>query len=594
MFYRSIREQFKSGSILRSSSSKSDSDRLSEEEQDREEEKEQRILEMDLSIFRVTDLPSLKDSRNNSPKSRETSPIKEETTHKVHQYSKEIDASIYSHSPVEYRLTAMFIAKPDYSDMLVKQNIPASKVQQDPRLRNNLETILGTISSTSNMNSNDRRCPEDGLEIRPPPSPTKAKRDPRMNKGKIVQNIKEQAKNQHEFEDVKDPQKVLNSSKTQIQSHCPQLQQNDKYNQEIYVPTQDVQGKYLTKPKNENDVFAQEDQVRMVDEDGMLYSITQSQENPKSFVSQEPPSNWSIRSLFKGNASYTDTIISAPAHSSDEQMSGSQQPSEYTQLQQNNHYNQVTCRPPQEFQDMYSTKQKNPNNISVQDNQESGENNQKQDLNSNLRNSFNQETSSGITPMESTALGRRDPAGQPHSSNDNSYEDEGIDHKFYILNANGDFDLYDSPHNIHTQEIEDTYSAKPNNPNNDSAQGNQQSLVNSQRQDLNSNSRNSFNQETSSGITLMESTGLERNDPAGQPSSSNDNSYEGNDQNNYSLNASGDSDLYRNPPNDNGDIENSVAVSSAGDIQGTSMITGAPIRKVGLRINRRRGPRHTK
>ena len=108
-------------------------------------------MEMDLSIFGELDLPTFKDSEDNSTGNE--SPTTEEENalglpfkpHKVHQVAKEIDASIYSHSPLEYRLRAILIAKPDYSDMIVKQHIPASKVQQDPRLRRYSNKISGTL-----------------------------------------------------------------------------------------------------------------------------------------------------------------------------------------------------------------------------------------------------------------------------------------------------------------------------------------------------------------------------------------------------------------------------------------------------------------
>merc|ERR1712061_26085 len=203
---RDPRQQSKNDPRLGKPSSQSGSDSLSETE--REKEKEKRILEMDLSIFGELDLPTFKDSEDSSA-GNESPATEEENSlnlpfkpHKVHQVAKEIDASIYSHSPLEYRLRAIFIAKPDYSDMLIKQHIPASKVQQDPRLRRYSDKISGKASSSANIHSNDRRYSDDGIEIMSPPGPTKTKGDPRRNKGQHAQKLNEHTTNHHEEENV--------------------------------------------------------------------------------------------------------------------------------------------------------------------------------------------------------------------------------------------------------------------------------------------------------------------------------------------------------------------------------------------------------
>ena len=100
-----------------------------------DDEKEKRILNIDLSDLADLDIPTF--TKQESPKQDEEEnelglPFK---PHKVHSVAKEIDASIYSHSPLEYKLRLIVLSKPDYSDMIFKQHIPASKVQIDPRLR---------------------------------------------------------------------------------------------------------------------------------------------------------------------------------------------------------------------------------------------------------------------------------------------------------------------------------------------------------------------------------------------------------------------------------------------------------------------------
>ena len=270
--------------------SQSGSDNLSETEREREKEKDKRILEMDLSIFGDLDLPTFKDSEDNSTGNE--SPVTEEENalnlpfkpHKVHQVAKEIDASIYSHSPLEYRLRAIFIAKPDYSDMLIKQHIPASKVQQDPRLRRYSDKISGKLSSTSNSQVDDRRYSDDGIEIMSPPGPTKAKGDPRRNKSQTMLKPNEQNTNPAEEENVYNPIKDLYSSRNQQSSQYPKVQNNDTYGQEVYSPTQDVQDMYSKKPKKQNDAPLPETQ-----ESGVYNPRQDLNPNLKSSLNHGPP-----------------------------------------------------------------------------------------------------------------------------------------------------------------------------------------------------------------------------------------------------------------------------------------------------------------
>ena len=53
----------------------------------------------------------------------------------VSSVAKEIDASIHSHAPLDYKLRSIDLAKPDYADIIMLQHIPSSQVKQDPRLR---------------------------------------------------------------------------------------------------------------------------------------------------------------------------------------------------------------------------------------------------------------------------------------------------------------------------------------------------------------------------------------------------------------------------------------------------------------------------
>ena len=245
---------------------------------------------MDLSMFGDLDLPTFKDSEDNSA-GNESPPTEEENAlnlpfkpHKVHQVAKEIDASIYSHSPLEYHLRAIFIAKPDYSDMLIKHHIPASKVQQDPRLRRYSDKISGKLSSTSNTQSDDRRYSSDGIEIMSPPGPTKAKGDPRRNKSQTLQKQNEQTTNQMDEENVYNPIKDLYSSRTQQSSQYPKNQQTENYSQEVYSPTQDVQDMYSIKPKKQNSALITENQ-----ESGVYNPRQDLNPNLKASVHQGPP-----------------------------------------------------------------------------------------------------------------------------------------------------------------------------------------------------------------------------------------------------------------------------------------------------------------
>ena len=102
-----------------------------------ERERDKRILEMDLgSVFGDLDLPL---DNNPSSSSAAFDPAENDMglpfkPHVVASVAKEIDASIYSHSPLLYRLRAIAVAKPDYSDLVNKQRLTPAQ-SQDPRLR---------------------------------------------------------------------------------------------------------------------------------------------------------------------------------------------------------------------------------------------------------------------------------------------------------------------------------------------------------------------------------------------------------------------------------------------------------------------------
>ncbi len=108
---------------------------------DSEHEKEKRLMEMDLgSVFDGLDLPSFGGGED-KPKEEEQHQQEEDDNALGLPFkpfvstavAKEIDASIYSHTPLHYRLQAITVSGPDYADVV--RHIPPSQVQQDPRLR---------------------------------------------------------------------------------------------------------------------------------------------------------------------------------------------------------------------------------------------------------------------------------------------------------------------------------------------------------------------------------------------------------------------------------------------------------------------------
>jgi hypothetical protein len=146
------------------------------------------MLEVDLSMFGDLELPNEKDLEAETPEENELGlPFK---PHIPNSVAKEIDASVNSHSPLDYKLRKITLNKPDYSELIAKQQIPMSRIQLDPRLRRyagNKPTsstatasasasstpTAATTSSTSTSSNNSTNNPK---SKDPSPSP---REDPR-------------------------------------------------------------------------------------------------------------------------------------------------------------------------------------------------------------------------------------------------------------------------------------------------------------------------------------------------------------------------------------------------------------------------------
>ena len=143
------------------------------------------MLEVGLSMFGDLELPNEKDLEAESPEENELGlPFK---PHIPNSVAKEIDASVNSHSPLDYKLRKITLNKPDYSELIAKQQIPMSRIQLDPRLRRYAgnkptsstatpsasTTLAATTSSTSTSSNNSTNNPK---SKDPSPSP---REDPR-------------------------------------------------------------------------------------------------------------------------------------------------------------------------------------------------------------------------------------------------------------------------------------------------------------------------------------------------------------------------------------------------------------------------------
>ena len=101
-----------------------------EDKESLEKEKEKRMLEVDLSMFGDLELPDMREK--DEPEATDEEPNDLGLPFKPHipsAVAKEIDASIHSHSPLEYNLRKIALSKPDYSEILSKHHFPMSKVQ---------------------------------------------------------------------------------------------------------------------------------------------------------------------------------------------------------------------------------------------------------------------------------------------------------------------------------------------------------------------------------------------------------------------------------------------------------------------------------
>ena len=153
-----------------------------------EKEKEKRMLEVDLSMFGDLELPNEKDLEAEAPEENELGlPFK---PHIPNSVAKEIDASVNSHSPLDYKLRKITLNKPDYSELIAKQQIPMSRIQLDPRLRRYAgnkptsstatpsasTTSTPTAATTSNTSTSSNNSTNNAKPKDPSPSP---REDPR-------------------------------------------------------------------------------------------------------------------------------------------------------------------------------------------------------------------------------------------------------------------------------------------------------------------------------------------------------------------------------------------------------------------------------
>lgn len=156
--------------------------------QDAEKEKEKRILDLDLgSVFGDLELPTFKKEEEEENKSDSEDdgtgfrlPFKPYSGSTA--VAKEIDASIFSHSPIVYSLQPICVQKPNYTDVLRKQSIPRSQIVQDPRLKklisaspSSVTTPYSPTQQTFDLNSAPPACYNPNADLKPKPN----RRDPR-------------------------------------------------------------------------------------------------------------------------------------------------------------------------------------------------------------------------------------------------------------------------------------------------------------------------------------------------------------------------------------------------------------------------------
>ena len=203
-----------------------------------EKEKDKRILEMDLSIFGELELPTFKDPEpEDEEEDRMGLPFK---PHRVQPVAKEIDASIYSHPVLEYQLQPLELNKPDYTGLVA--SIPASRIQQDPRLRRYakkrplpLEPAVAAATS-----------------IEPKSSPVSAgserPKDPRR-KPTAAGSAAQSSPSQRQQQQSGEPQGYVYNPKNDLYSSKPNRPEEFGYSnrapqEDVYSPTQGVQDMY--------------------------------------------------------------------------------------------------------------------------------------------------------------------------------------------------------------------------------------------------------------------------------------------------------------------------------------------------------------
>ena len=207
---------------------------------DSEKEKEKRILEMDLSIFGDLELPTFKENEvEDDEEDRMGLPFK---PHRVQPAAKEIDATICSHSPLDYKLRPLALTKPDYSSLVA--TIPVSRIQQDPRLRR-----------YSKMRPLPLEPEVAALEAKPSPPPQSIVEKPSDPRRKVAaaasgpSSTPPQLSQRSPVETVQSKANVYNPKNDLYSARQSRQQSEFDYPQqgpraEVYSPSQDVQDVY--------------------------------------------------------------------------------------------------------------------------------------------------------------------------------------------------------------------------------------------------------------------------------------------------------------------------------------------------------------
>jgi len=197
-----------------------------------EKEKEKRMLEVDLSMFGDLELPGINDDKEEEVEEDNELglPFK---PHIPNAIAKEIDASINSHSPLEYRLRKITLEKPDYSGLIAKQHIPMSRIQLDPRLRRyaNDKKPATSVSSASTKESS------------PTISSSGPRDDPRLKK-----SSNNSSKAPKVPQTGSSDEGVYNPSRDLFRPNQQRKSEAQQPIRDVYSPTQDVQDLYRPPP----------------------------------------------------------------------------------------------------------------------------------------------------------------------------------------------------------------------------------------------------------------------------------------------------------------------------------------------------------